>query len=202
MPQSTERWREFFPDSLDQSGALDFTNPEANFRLLKELITLVRKSGYVRVAIVFDKVDEDPRFNNAAEEISEYIERVLTDNRLLTDEDIQVIFSVWSIHFGMIKQKVRTQKIFCPTIDWSGEDLIQVLRKRLDVFSDGKVVNISDIMSDDVPYDLQKEMILLANKNPRDLWHILYKALQCQFAIDSSSKKLELLELSLEWKDL
>ncbi|WP_368416918.1 P-loop ATPase, Sll1717 family [Falsiroseomonas sp.] len=193
--QATERWREFFPESLNDSGVLDFANPEANFRLLKELVTLVRKAGYERVTLVFDKVDEDQRFNNSAEDISDYIEKILTDNRLLTDEDLQVIFSVWSIPFGMIKHNVRTHKIFCPTIDWSAEDLMKVLEKRLSVFSGGKIVNISDMLDVEVSEDPIKEMILLANKNPRDLWHILDKALQSQFSIDSNSKKISIFGL-------
>ncbi len=190
VPAPADRWRDYFPEAVDAAGEPDFTRVEPNFRLLKDLVSLVKMVGFERVLIIFDKVDEDQRFNNVSEEISDFVKNILTNNKLLTDEDMQIVFSIWSIPFDMMKDSVRTQKIYCPKIEWSEEDLIDVLNKRLNAFSNGGILSFLEILDDDVSEISRNEIFYLANRNPRDLWHILDKIMRCQFDIDPSSKKI------------
>ena len=66
---------------------------------------------------------------------------LLSDNKILENQNVQLIISVWEIPFKRILTEVRTQKHFCPLLSWSIESLEKALDQRLLVFSDGKVVN-------------------------------------------------------------
>ncbi len=142
-------WTEYFPE-LGKRVDESFTDAEASYSMLRRLVSLVRKVGYDRVVFMFDKIDEDPRLDNAAEDISDFIEPLVTDNKFLLDDQFQVIISLWVIPFNLLKDRVRTQKIHCPKLEWSESDLLAVLGRRLAVFSGEKVTSLSDLIAADV----------------------------------------------------
>lgn len=87
---------------------------------------------------------------NNAETVSKFLIPLLSDNKILENQNVQLIISVWEIPFKRILTEVRTQKYFCPLLSWSIESLEKALNQRLSVFSDGKVVNYKFIFEDSV----------------------------------------------------
>lgn len=175
---------------LNLDSELSFTPEEASYNLLLRICEVAKKLKFGRVTVFFDKFDEDGRMENDAEKISEFISPLLVDNKLLENQNIQLIISVWEVPFKRLSGVVRTQKHYCPLLEWSAPFLVAALNKRLSVFSDETITNFSAIFSKDVLDDTINEIIFLSNGNPRDLWHILNYIFQCQRLIDDSSTVL------------
>ncbi|GJD34210.1 P-loop ATPase, Sll1717 family [Methylobacterium aerolatum] len=182
-------FREYFQD-MTSAVDDDFSDTGSSLSTLKKLTALAKKVGYSRIVIVLDKIDEDARLNNSAEEIAEFIEPIVTDVRLLTTEEFQVVVALWIIPYNMLKDKVRTQKIYCPSVSWDNTDLVSAANRRVSVFSSKNVREVSSIFEDGSDTVGFLEILELANKNPRDLWHLLDKSFRAQYKIDPNSSKI------------
>lgn len=164
-----------------------FTADEKQFFYLEKLCKLILKTKIEKIYVMIDKIDEDSRFENDAENIADYIKTLCSDNKILTNEYFHTILFVWSTPFNFIKEFVRTQKLSLASLSWDRPDLEKVLTRRLHAYSDGNISNFKEIFEkcNDESMNLLFDM---CNSNPRDLWHILNKAFEEQFKIDSSVK--------------
>ena len=181
--------KDFFPE-LPVSIEEEFIDQEVSYQLMVRICTLSKKLGFDRVLLIFDRVDEDARFSNDAEAISDFIVKILTDNKFLLEEALQVVFSSWVTPFNYIKDQVRTQKHYCPTLTWRFEDLEKALNQRLKVYSEGKVFNYKELFTQDVSEKEFEEIFSISNGNPRDLWHIFAALFKLQFEEDSTTNKI------------
>ncbi len=177
---------EYFPE-ISAALEAEFPPADGTFEALRRLNQLVLKAGYDGITVVFDKIDEDNRFDNAAEEIAEYIAPILANNKLLLDDTFQFVCSLWVVPLNFIKDKVRTQKISSPLLKWHHDDLIRAFDRRIEVFSGKTESHFSNIFAENVSSELKLAILDLSNGNPRDLWHLFNQIFRCQFAIDSSA---------------
>lgn len=174
------------PISVDD----EYIDQDVSYQLLLKIVTICKKLEFSRILFVFDRIDEDARFSNDAEEIAEFIEPILTDNKFLLEESFQVIFSTWVTPFNFIKDKVRTQKHYCPTLSWGHDDLEKALNTRLSVYSENAVNDFRVLFDDTVSEEQLTEVFEVANKNPRDLWHIFNSLFRAQYELAPESKKI------------
>lgn len=181
--------KDYFPE-LPVNIEEEFIDQEASYNLMLRIISLAKHLDFERILIVFDRVDEDSRFMNDAELISEFIVKILTDNKFLLEPDLQVVFSTWVTPFNYIKDQVRTQKHYCPTLNWTDSDLVKALNKRLLAYSDDTVSDYKILFADTVTEDEIKQVFQLANNNPRDLWHIFNALFKTQYELDANSNKI------------
>jgi hypothetical protein len=163
---------------------------EISYAFLQRCLNLVRSLGYKKFTLIIDKIDKDSRLQNDAEEIANFIEPVLTDNKLLLNKDLQLIISLWNIPFGFLSDRVRSQKHFSTYLRWDIKDLEGALNKRLETYSDNTIRNYRELFSSEVSDENYNEIFYLANGNPRDLWHILRYIFHSQYKIDSSKSKI------------
>ncbi|MCE2964086.1 MAG: P-loop ATPase, Sll1717 family [Chitinophagales bacterium] len=182
--------KDFFPE-LPVNFETEFIDQETTYELLLRILKLIKKLGFNRILVVFDRVDEDSRFSNDAEQISEFIVKILTDNKLLLEEDLQIVFSTWVTPFNFIKDQVRTQKHYCPTLRWTFEDLTNALNKRLSAYSNDSINDYKLIFDSSVSETEINELFAIANNNPRDLWHIYNHLFTAQFELNKDSNKIE-----------
>lgn len=164
----------------------DFNTVEVSFNLLKRVCDLSKELGFERVTIFFDKMDEDNRLHNDADDIALFISPLLTDNKLLLAPWIQLVVFVWEIPFNKLSSNVRTQKLTCVNIQWEFNDLVKALNRRICFFSDDKVNNYEMLFSDDVTPEDKLLIFSLSNRNPRDLWHIFNKIIEMQYKINAN----------------
>jgi hypothetical protein len=183
------KWNEYFPE-LASSIESDFADADGSLTAFCRLVDLCKKLRYEKVLLILDKIDEDPRFGNAAEDIAEFIEPLLTDNKLLLNNKFQLVVSLWIIPLNMLKGSVRTQKLNCPIINWSFEDLKAALNRRLSVFSNGNVTNVETLLEDSLENEGLEKILSLSNRNPRDLWHVMNRIMLAQHRIDQSSNRI------------
>lgn len=189
LPDTTNI-KDYFPE-IPINFDDEFENQEHNFDFLTTIVNISKKLKFDKNIIIFDKIDEDQRFDNDAELISEFIVKILTDNRLLANEDIQFIFSLWVTPYNFIKSRIRTQKHYCPVLNWSKQDLETALNQRLKVYSSGKIIDYRSLFSDEVTSEEIDNIFSIANSNPRDLWHIFDKLLNKQFQLKKSISKIQ-----------
>lgn len=187
LPSNTTKYNEYLKEAklgTDQT----YEKFKQEFESLSRLAKIIRIIGIKRLIIKIDKLDEDPRFNNSAEDIAEFVTGIASDNLLLLHDDMQFVFFLWTTPFNYIKDSMRTQKLSVHKLEWPNADLIKALDKRLNVFSKGRVKSHSQIIDPNLT-GFQK-ILELSNQNPRDLWHIMDKCLQAQFRINSSGKTI------------
>jgi Cdc6-like AAA superfamily ATPase len=164
-----------------------FTGEEKQYFYLEKLCRLIQKGGFNKIYIVIDKIDEDPRFQNDAESISEFIKPIGADNKILTTDLFHILLFFWSTPFNYIKDSVRTQKLSFQELGWTHQALEKVLQKRLETFSNNKITHYSELF-DNVQASSVDLIFEMCNHNPRDLWHIFNSCFTEQFAIDSSRR--------------
>lgn len=179
--------QEFFPElklNVDRS----FFSQEVTFRLLKKVEDISQKLGYNKPVLLFDRLDEDTRFENDADIISEFIIPFLTDTNLLSINEFQVIYFIWSTPFRFIEDLVRTQKYYCPSLKWSKQDLEKLLNRRLEFYSVSRITNYKKLFDMTTLSEEDINAVFdLANSNPRDLIHIFKILFEEQYRIDSNA---------------
>lgn len=160
-----------------------FEQSKQQYFYLMQLCRLVKKHAFSKVFMILDKVDEDIRFDNDAENISEYIVRIASNNRILTNDEFQVVLFLWSTPFNYIRSNVRTQRLTFQQLEWNQALLERVVGRRLYAYSNGKVSAIEGILNGCSKQNVE-QLFWMCNGNPRDLWHILDKCLKEQFSLD------------------
>lgn len=179
--------QEFFPElklNVDQS----FFNQEVTFRLLKKIGDISQKLGYCKPVLLFDRLDEDTRFENDADIISEFIVPFLTDTNLLSIKEFQIVYFIWSTPFRYIEDLVRTQKYYCPSLKWSKQDLEKLLNRRLEFYSVSRITNYKKLFDMNTISEEDLDILFeLANSNPRDLIHIFKILFEEQFRLNPNA---------------
>jgi len=186
LPEFDSGNAEYF-QRLEAEVDESFTPEDKSYHYLDKLCNLVLKSKINQIVILIDKIDEDPRFQNDAEKIAKFIEGIASNNKVMINDNFNVVLFVWSTPFNSIISNIRTQKISCQPLSWTSNELKEAAGKRLSAFSDSKVSKLEDIF-DESSYGAIDELVLMCNENPRDLWHLLNKSMVSQFEINSSSK--------------
>lgn len=180
---------DYFPEI---SAGVESSMPRAEDSLeaLRRFVTIAKKSGFSRIVVILDKIDEDARLENAAEEIADFILPLLTSNKLLLDSGVQIVVSLWVVPLNFIRDRVRTQKVFSPEVRWELADLRRAYDRRVSVYSEGAATGFDGIFDDEVSDAKKIELLELSNKNPRDLWHLFDKIFRAQFGIDARATKI------------
>ncbi len=180
--------QEFFPE-LKLNVDSNFFNQEISFRLFKKVGDISSKIGYKKPVILLDRLDEDPRFENDAEVISGFITPFLIDGNLLSISEFELVFFIWSTPFRFIEDLVRTQKYYCPSLRWSVSDLERLLNRRLEVYSDKKILSYKELFDAKLTTMEYDKIFELSNSNPRDLIHIFKILFEEQYRQDPSVLK-------------
>lgn len=175
---------------IDLGVDSDFLEGDTQYEVLSRLCAIISKLGYGRITVFLDKFDEDQRMKNNAATIAEFVNSLLTDNKILENPNLQLIISIWEIPFRKIMSEVRTQKHFCPILSWNKRILEIALNKRLQVFSDGKIQRYEELFESPCENNNIEQIFVLSNNNPRDLWHIMNSILHSQYEIDPTAMKI------------
>lgn len=163
-----------------------FVQDQRQFFYLEKICNLAKKAGFEKIYIFIDKVDEDSRFQNDAEDVADYLRTIASDNKILTSNHFHIVFFAWSTPFNYIRENVRTQKISFTSLTWDRQNLEKVLQKRITTYFENKEVFGFDLL--DQTSSTSKDLIFeMCNRNPRDLWHIMDKAFQEQYKLDKNS---------------
>lgn len=164
-----------------------FEQGQRQYYYLEKFCRLAKKAGFEKIYIFIDKLDEDPRFQNDAEEVADFLRPIASDNKILTSDLFHSVLFAWSTPFNYIRESVRTQKLSFTSLTWDRPDLEKVLAKRVAKYTADGVAQDLDLLEQ--ASSTAKTLIFeMCNRNPRDLWHLMDKAFQEQFKLDPSQK--------------
>ena len=165
---------------------------EISYSLLQRVIELVNELDFKRITIMFDKLDEDIRFSSNAELITSFYAPIMGNNKLLLQKNIQFVFTVWKIAYDFMEDKVRTQKHYCPSIEWTEKSIKELLDKRLRFFTEIADFKADSLFKPEEFEQLIKKILFYANYNPRDLWHLFDSIIREQYKHNYQSKFIEI----------
>ncbi len=166
-----------------------FDKGHKEYFYLCRLTELINKSKFKHTTVIIDKIDEDTRLENDAEDIAEFLENIASDNKILLHNRFNVLLFIWTVPFNYLKGNVRTQKLSVQKLAWTRHDLLDALSRRLNVFSKSMVTSYEQLFSVESIDEVDK-IIAICNENPRDLWHIMDKIIISEFRISPISVKL------------
>lgn len=181
--------RRIFPE-IHFQVANEFKSVEISYSLLDKALKLIKELMGSIPLVLIDKLDEDLRLENDAEIIATFIKELVCDNNLLLDTNIQLFISVWQIPFAYLNTIFRHSKHYVYNIDWNQQQLESVLNHRLAVYSNDNIIDYHNVFCSDVSDEDIKNIFILSNANPRDLWGVFDAIFKSQYEIDSSSKLL------------
>ena len=161
--------------------------------ILNDLCYLIKKSGFNGVTILIDKIDEYHELSGNKEKIITFYESWLKDNNLLMADNYSLGITIWNqIKHPLNKRGVRFDKIKLIDITWDQDDLIKILQKRLDYFSQLGVAVMHNLFDDIGALD---RILILANNSPRDLIRIISTIYDEQQNLNFKAKSLSRLSV-------
>lgn len=166
----------------------DFDDGKANLLLLKRTVNLCHKLGFKPITLVLDRIDEDSRLRNDSAVIADFLRPFLVENEIFYGSELQFIFSIWSIPFQNVKSDFRANKFCVEQVQWRDYELVNMLNKRLQYHSAGKISSHTEFLED--PCFFTANVLPLANGNPRDLWQLMNNVIKEQYQLDPTEKKV------------
>lgn len=155
--------------------------------MIKELSNIIKKTGFLGVAIIFDKIDEYRKLGTKISTITDFIKDLALDTAFLLDSDFSLVFSFLSgIKQPLIDEGLRCDKLKPIDITWTNSELLTIINDRLNYFSSGKITSLWDIVS----CKYEESIFTIVNQSPRQLIILLSKIYDEQANIDCSNPQL------------
>jgi hypothetical protein len=172
---------------IETETDLSFDAQRRSYFYLEKICSLARACGVKSVFVFIDKVDEDPRFDNDAEKIGDYVAPICSDNKIMSASFMNIVLFVWTTPFNYIKERVRTNKLGLHSLDWQDKQLHNALDQRIKAYSASSSCSINALLDEGSSEGINI-VFEMCNRNPRDLWHIMNSILRSQYAEDPSKK--------------
>jgi hypothetical protein len=165
--------------TLAENDSATFTTPREQVTLevmLGDLYTLsaiTEQLGFDGWYILIDKVDEDEHTDSDAIKSAKLVAPLLKNLRVLEIPHIGFKFFLWNqLRPILVEDRVRLDKIRNWEMEWTDDELHEMIDRRLMAYSDGNVKSLSNIADDDVD-DIYGTIIYYSMSSPREIAHIL-----------------------------
>jgi len=150
---------------------------------LNVLIDISRTLGFSSVYILVDRIDEASITQGAANDSFRFIEPLISDLHVLELPGSAFKFFLWDqIETHYRKGGARPDRVPIYKINWTVEELRQMLSKRLQAFSSGAISDLNQIVKPSVKYDLHGMVATFAAGSPRDMIRM------CRSIIDEQTR--------------
>lgn len=112
---------------------------ERLIKIVHNLQAIAEALDYSSVVILFDKIDEVRNINSDVNKVADFMLDILSDTELLYTQKLSIVMSLWSeIKNALNRKGVRFDKFKEIDIRWRKEELIEVINKRLEYYSEDK----------------------------------------------------------------
>jgi len=164
-----------------------------NYNLLKEilisLVEIIQKSGYSSTVVFLDKIDEFKLLEGKIKKIVDFTEQILKDTGLLYFNNLSIVFSIWTeVKIELNAKGVRFDKFKPIDVNWTDNEINQILQKRIDYFSMSPTYNIHNLVGDT---NALSDLVELSYKSPRDMIRLFSTVFDEQAIHDSNVKIIE-----------
>ncbi|HUX82705.1 MAG TPA: hypothetical protein VMV35_07690 [Halothiobacillus sp.] len=145
--------------------------------LLTRFTEFSKVFGFQGIVVLVDKLDETPLTSNSAKSTAALLFPLLSTTQLLEVEDFAWLIFLWDKvkeSYTSTDQSVRLDKIAHATIQWPEEFLRNLVDRRLNHFSNGRVQSFSQLCHDETIADSALSTIItLCMRSPRELIRVL-----------------------------
>lgn len=168
---TSNNYKEYFPSLNEVAAEKKTITPEtvklAELKnLLYSISGIYNKIGKNRIIVLFDKIDEHNALGQDISKIATFIKDFLSDTELLLNPGIAIGFSLWSELKAELGGSVRFDKLGFSDVRWEDKNMEPLINKRLKYFSFPKnIITFQDLIKSEID---QQEIIILADKSPRD----------------------------------
>lgn len=161
------------------------------------IIEFLKKAGYNAIMVLTDKVDEQNLTGNNPEASFILISELLKDLELLEINHVSFKFFLWDALKQYAAVGARPDRVFSYDLKWDWKQIREMLNKRVEAYSKGKVRNFLEMFEDQRSFG---RLILFSELSPRDCVRICNRILSEQFKKNPNSKKFEreVVNLALE----
>jgi hypothetical protein len=136
----------------------------------ESLLRVAQQLGFESVYVLVDRVDETPHTNGNVDATFALIRALLTELSVLEASGVGFKFFLWNrIEAAYRTHGGRPDRVEILRLDWSIEELQEMLSARLRAFSKGRVNSLNDLLCGATALDLHLLVCLLAARSPRDV---------------------------------
>lgn len=105
--------------------------------ILIDLCKIIKKTGYLNVVILLDKIDENRNLKGAVNDVCTFVEEILKDTNLVMQSDFSLVFSIWDEVRNVLASKgVRFDKFRPIDVTWINDEVSEIINRRIKYFSD------------------------------------------------------------------
>lgn len=170
-----------------KTTAIDTWDYNSLKEILIDLTTIIKKTDFHNVVILFDKIDEYRELNGSIKDVCTFIESILKDTNLLMQSNFSLVFSIWDeVRNELGSSGIRFDKFKPIDVTWTNEEIRDILDKRVKYF--GKNNTSIELLLEEKSE--LNNLIQLSNRSPRDLLHLFAAIYDEQTLIDIHSKNL------------
>ncbi|MET3995022.1 hypothetical protein ABID65_006688 [Bradyrhizobium sp. S3.9.2] len=144
--------------------------------LIRKLVDLAKIFGFAGIVLLIDKVDETEATTNSADQTAALIYPLLARVQLLEIAGFSWIFFLWSRIKGLFESTqyaVRLDKIGHATVTWEDQFFVQMLNRRLQYYSKGKVSLPGLFAPETNMLKVHSELITVSMRSPRELVRLM-----------------------------
>ncbi|RZL54272.1 MAG: hypothetical protein EOO93_20205 [Pedobacter sp.] len=135
-----------------------------------------------------DKVDEQSLTGNNPEASFKLISDLIKDLELLEIPGISFKFFLWDALKQYSAISARPDRVFSYDLVWEWRQIVEMLNKRVSVFSKGKIDSFQDMFVDKRSFG---RIVLFSELSPRDCIRICNRVVSEQFKKNPKSDKFE-----------
>jgi hypothetical protein len=175
-PFQQENLRKYVRQALaDQSSTSSYNN--ATFPIVRHFSLLsaaVRTIGYTHCYILIDNIDELVETVADWQAGARMLQPLIGNVRLSEVPGLTFKYFIPTEVFTLLRrqQLLREDRIGCFRLSWDARLLQEILRNRLDVFSDGQVYSLASIAAPDIRNTLDSQLCDAARGSPRHLLNL------------------------------
>ena len=141
--------------------------------------------GFRSVYVLVDRVDESPKtWNNPANSFK-MIEPLVKSLQLLDAPGIAFKFFLWDVIEPHFTADARLDRVAHRTLKWGTSILMDLLRRRLNAFSDGRIRKLDAISESLQLFTLDEVAVMFGNRSPRDVIRLCREIVAAQSRIQA-----------------
>lgn len=156
--------------SVDKLSEKIELNKNSIVDYIHQLTGISKSLGFESVYILVDRIDETSLTSNNARTAFDFIKALLSDLHVLEMDGMAYKFFLWDKALDYYyAEGARPDRIPIHDLDWTVQQLGEMLEKRLLSFSQGKINSLNALAGDEVSIDIHRMVCFFAAGSPRDM---------------------------------
>ena len=176
---------------LDLEVSEKLLRDEPSNYVIRRLIEIIRSYGYESIYVLVDRVDEISEFSNDARACGQFVAPLITELNLLEMDHLAFKFFLWDqVEDYLAGAGMRSDRILIHKLNWSAENLSDMLTRRLQVYSQGKVSSLNDLVDAQRTLDVHRLICCLGDGSPRDVIRLVGRIIDEHTKSDDTEQPL------------